>query len=109
METTAYKTMSEVSATLPGRPHVSAVWRWCRKGIKSRNGERVRLEHTRIGGKIYVKESDLDTFLQTLTDADLRYFNTPKHQPGPSLRTRTTAQRQKAIAQANARLAKAGI
>jgi len=104
-----FKTLSEVAQSLPGRPHTSAIWRWARKGIKARSGERVRLPHTRIGGKIFVKEDDLTAFLQTLTNADLHYFNTPPVKPAPSLRARTTAQRQKAIAQANARLAKAGI
>ncbi len=60
---------------IPGRPHVSAVWRWCRRGVLARSGERVRLEHVRMGGKLFTSKAWIDTFARTLAAADTAYFD----------------------------------
>ena len=47
-ETPKYITLTEAAKVAPGRPSTSCLWRWCRKGVISRNGERVRLKHAQI-------------------------------------------------------------
>ena len=55
-------TLAEAAKLAPGRPSACAVWRWCRIGIKSRNGQRIRLEHIRAGGRIFTSETALAAF-----------------------------------------------
>ena len=38
-------TLTEAAKITPGRPSTNCLWRWCRRGVLSRGGERVRLEH----------------------------------------------------------------
>jgi hypothetical protein len=54
--------------------HPAALWRWCRKGILARSGERVRLKHYRIGGRLYTTEADLVAFFDAVTAADAEHF-----------------------------------
>ncbi len=68
-------TLTEVAKTLPGRPTANCVWRWCRRGVLARNGERVRLEHIRLGGRIFTTRRWLDQFGSALAEADARYFD----------------------------------
>jgi len=49
-----------------GRPSANCIWRWCRKGVLSRAGKRVRLRHVRIGGKIFTEAEWLNEFGQSL-------------------------------------------
>ena len=67
-------TITEAAHLAPGRPSTNCVWRWCRKGVKSRAGERVRLEHRRIGGKIFTTLAWLEEFGRQLAAADSKYF-----------------------------------
>ena len=64
---------------LPNRPHVSALWRWCRLGIRGRGGDRVRLEHTRIGMRLYdclrPRSASLADFGRRLEEADREHFD----------------------------------
>ena len=64
-----YLSLSEVAAIAPGRPHTATVWRWCRRGIRARSGVRVRLEHLRVGGRVFVEKKALDRFFASLTDS----------------------------------------
>lgn len=66
--------LNQAPRYVSGRPSISAVWRWCRRGVLARNGQRIRLEHRRIGGKIFTSEAWLDAFTKALTDADTAYF-----------------------------------
>lgn len=66
--------LNQAPSYVSGRPSISAVWRWCRRGVLARNGQRIRLEHRRIGGKIFTSEAWLDAFTKALTDADTAYF-----------------------------------
>lgn len=66
--------LNEAPEHVSGRPSISAIWRWCRRGVLARNGQRIRLEHRRIGGKIYTSPLWLDAFTKALTDADTAYF-----------------------------------
>ena len=99
--------LTEAAKICPGRPHPSAVWRWCRRGIKSRSGNRVCLRHIRAGGKIYVKRDWLDEFFTAVADADAEHFA-----PDPATtqsRTRSHRQRQRAVERAERDYAQAGI
>ena len=53
---------------------VNTMWRWCRRGIKSRCGEIICLEHVRLGGKIYTTAKWLTDFGKKLAEADAEYF-----------------------------------
>lgn len=68
-------TLTEAAKITPGRPSTNCLWRWCRRGVRSRGGERVRLEHRRIGGKIFTTPDWLDEFGRKLAEADTRHFD----------------------------------
>jgi len=74
-ETPQYITMTEAAKLAPGRPSTSCIWRWCRRGVKARDGQRVRLEHVRVGGMIYTTAAWLDAFGRALAEADAKYFD----------------------------------
>lgn len=63
--------LNTIRRQVPGRPSKIAIWRWCRHGILSRSGKRVRLEHRRIGGVLFTTESWLAAFFEALTRDDL--------------------------------------
>lgn len=88
-------TLTEVAKTLPGRPTANCVWRWCRRGVLARNGERVRLEHVRLGGRIFTTRRWLDEFGRTLAEADTRYFDNPQAVVGEEAASRSGGQPQK--------------
>ncbi len=68
-------TLSEAAAYLPGRPSVNCIWRWCRRGVLGRNGVRVRLQHIRIGGKIFTSREWIADFTRQLAESDAAYFD----------------------------------
>ena len=70
-----YITLVEAAKLAPSRPSTNCIWRWCRRGVLSRGGQRVRLHHVRIGGKIYTTAGWLHQFGQSLADADAMYFD----------------------------------
>ncbi|MBW7906227.1 MAG: DUF1580 domain-containing protein [Phycisphaerae bacterium] len=70
-----YITLTEAAKIAPGRPSTNCIWRWCRRGVKARGGERVRLQHVRIGGMIYTSARWLEAFGRALADADAKYFD----------------------------------
>jgi hypothetical protein len=94
-------TLTETAKLSPGRPSANAVWRWCRKGVKSRAGHRVRLDHIRAGGKIFTSQEALQQFFASVAEADAI-----RHRPNHS---RTGTRRQREIKQANEVLDQAGI
>lgn len=67
-------TLAEAAASCPTKPHIASVWRWCRKGIKTSGGGRVRLEHVRIGGRIYTTGPAMERFFAAVAAADLEHF-----------------------------------
>ncbi|MEK7795534.1 MAG: hypothetical protein AAB353_13440 [Candidatus Hydrogenedentota bacterium] len=95
--------LSEAARHVPTRPNVATLWRWARKGVKARNGERIRLAHRRIGGVIYVEPSALDEFFSALTSADVQHFER-RDEPAKLPRERTDTQRAKAVEKARTRL-----
>ena len=60
-----YITLSEAGRQLPGRPHASTLWRWCRVGIRG-----VRLPYLRVGRRIVVSRAALDEFARSLAELD---------------------------------------
>ena len=74
-QTDEYISLAHAAKRCPGRPSANAVWRWCRRGVKSRSGERVSLEHIRVGGKIYTTVEALEHFFAAVTQADVKVGN----------------------------------
>lgn len=72
---TDFITLTEATKITPGRPSPNCLWRWCRRGVLSRGGERIRLEHRRIGGKIFTTPDWLDDFGRVLAEADTNHFD----------------------------------
>lgn len=97
--------LTEVPGLLPpgrqGRPvHISAIHRWVMDGSVAPDGQRVRLEAVRVGGRWITSKEALQRFAEALTP---RLDNSP----APSMRT--TAQRTRASAKAATALEAAGV
>lgn len=102
--------LAKATKLCPGRPDTSAIWRWCRRGVLTRGGERICLEHLRVGGRIYTSAEALRRFFRTVTEGDARHFDQRRRrQPKTTSRTRSDRQRQRDIQRADSRLAAAGI
>ena len=96
---------SEVTKIVPNRPSTSAIWRWCRKGQKSRSGEIIRLEHVRIGKKIYTSAESLHDYFKEMAQSDAKYFDGQKtFNHKKTNKTRTSDQKNKPITEAEERL-----
>lgn len=112
--------LTEAAKIAPGRPSTNCIWRWCRRGVLSRGGERVRLQHLRIGGKIFTTARWMEEFGRKLAEADARYFDLcdaaanaatatiprRRHQRAPS---QFEEQRRREIAEAERELEQAGL
>lgn len=73
--TTEHITLTEAAKIAPGRPSTNCMWRWCRRGVLARTGQRVRLQHIRVGGKIFTTPAWLEEFGRRLADTDAAYFD----------------------------------
>ena len=110
-------TLSEAAKIAPGRPSTNCIWRWCRRGVLARSGERVHLQHVRIGGKIFTTAQWLDEFGRRLAEADAAYFELRESDAAaPPPRTRPNTRRQRyedhrraSIEHANRELEDAGL
>ena len=108
-EHTHHISLVEAAKLTPGRPSACAIWRWARRGIKSRTGERIRLQHVRVGGRIYTTADSLTAFFKAVAAADAAHFS-EAHAPAVSPRQKRTAkQRERDIERAGRELAEAGI
>jgi len=122
----AHITLTQAAKLTPGRPSTNCLWRWCRRGVIARNGERVRLEHVRIGGKLFTRRSWLEEFGRRLASADSKYFDAepaatatepraPAHEPpaaapaAPHRRQTSADRRRRRIEDAERRLNALGI
>ena len=72
---------------------MSCIWRWARRGIKSRNGKIIRLSHRRIGARLFTTRAALDEFFKRLTEADFEYFDSQDPHESTRHRQRTAKQR----------------
>lgn len=98
--------LSEAAAAVPlagAKPHLSTIWRWCRKGIGG-----VRLEYLRVGRRIVTSREALGRFFQAVAQLDDNSAPAPTAGE-PPVQERTTLQRKQAIERANRTLQKAGI
>lgn len=71
----SWLTLIDAAAHLPGRPSVNCIWRWCRRGVLGRNGVRIRLQHIRIGGKIFTSREWIADFARQLAESDAAHFD----------------------------------
>jgi hypothetical protein len=73
-----------VPAYRAGKPtHAATVWRWAAKGIRLRDGQLVRLETCRIGGRQMTSRGALSRFISAQTpstDTDPRRMPAPPTQ-----------------------------
>lgn len=104
-----YISLSEAAALAPGRPHVASIWRWCRKGVTSRSGERIKLIHIRAGSRLFTTEENLQTFFEQIAEADAGHFDPlPDPPPRPTDRPRPQC-RERSRERAETILKSAGI
>jgi hypothetical protein len=76
MTGTPFLTLRETGNGWPtGRRSAAVIWALCRRGVKARNGARVRLEHVRDGRRILIAADAPARFLAALAAADLEYFD----------------------------------
>ncbi|MFG0329598.1 MAG: DUF1580 domain-containing protein [Phycisphaerales bacterium] len=105
-------TLAEAAKLRPGRPHVSSIWRQARVGVRARNGDRVRLEHKRIAGKIWTSREALSRFDRALAEADAEHFDEKygaESDRRVSARSRSERATTSAVSRAERRMAAAGI
>lgn len=84
---------------------LSTLWRWCSKGLRGQF-----LQYVRVGRKICTTREALLRFFSELADQD--DFVSPDTRSRPRMLTRrpiTSKQRQRALAEADAILERAGI
>jgi hypothetical protein len=77
-------TLGQASRVSPGRTSTNTIWRWARKGVVARSGERIRLEHLRLGGKIFTTEQWMQDFGRKLATADAAHFDRQLMGPAPN-------------------------
>ena len=82
--------LSSAAKLLPGRPHISSIFRWVSRGVRGN-----RLETWLIGGRRYTSREALERFIAATTAA-------AAGEPPP---VRTPRQREQAIKRAEAELA----
>lgn len=70
----AYLTLADAARLAPGRPTSSATWRWCRKGLKARDGTTIHLKHVRVGRQVYTTAPWLHAFFEAVATADQKHF-----------------------------------
>jgi hypothetical protein len=97
--------LSQATHLLPlsrqGRPvTLGCILRWILHGAKGPDGQRVRLEAIRLGGRWITSREALQRFAEALT---------PRLSNDPAPRSRTPRRRQKASGRAASELEKLGI
>ena len=109
-EATEYLTLSQAAKIAPGRPSANCVWRWCRRGVLARGGERIRLEHIRAGGKILTSPRWVEDFARRLAAADAAYFDQRQlTAPPPPPRVPATQRRRREDAIDRSRRLNSGV
>lgn len=103
-------TISEATKKVPTtngkRVGTATIWRWCTQGIRG-----VKLEHARFGRRIVISDESLDRFAVELARAwterepkPAKPVSTATHET----KSRTAAQRERAIIAAEAKLRERG-
>jgi len=99
-----YPKLSDLAKLLPGRPSTICLWRWCRHGLTTRTGVKVRLPHIRVGRNIMTTREDADAFFKAVADSDVGHFDVAGVQ-----RPAKVASRPKDVQAAHDRLAAMGM
>lgn len=82
--------LTDAAKTLPGRPHISSIFRWVARGVRG-----VKLESVLVGGRRFVSREALERFSAAVTAA-------AAGEPRP---VRTPRQRERAIERAEKEMA----
>ena len=77
-------TLRDAAKITPKPIHPSAPWRWMRRGVLARNGERIYLEGIRVGGKLFTSEEAMQRFFVAVTEADDEHFRESHSSPSAS-------------------------
>jgi hypothetical protein len=99
--------LAQVAKLLPpgrqGRPvNFSTIYRWIFTGVRAPDGERVKLEAIRLGGRYLVSREAIERFIERLSTHDVE-VSTP---PQPA---RTPTALERAVARADRSLEREGI
>lgn len=102
-------TLAEAAKCLPKidgkKVSVCTLWRWCRKGLRG-----VFLQYVRVGRRVCTSRQSLTRFFSTLAELDQQSSLDTRLQTRVLHRRRITSrQRQRALAEADAVLERAGI
>jgi len=65
MTTAEFMTLAEAAKSLPGKPHVSTLHRWARRGVGG-----VRLQTWRVGRRTFTTDEAVAEFLAGLNLSD---------------------------------------
>ncbi|MEZ6190018.1 MAG: DUF1580 domain-containing protein [Phycisphaerales bacterium] len=71
-------TLGAAAKRAPGRPSAATIYRWCRQGLKARNGKKIYLKTIRAGGKLFTSEQWLIIFFEAVSNADAAHFEQHK-------------------------------
>lgn len=107
IETEKLITLKQAILAVPGTGHPSAAWRWIRRGVLGRNGERIFLEGVRAGGKLLTSAEAVQRFFAAVAAADAEHFRDRERRQSP--RQPTTARRHREIEQARKEMKEAGF
>jgi hypothetical protein len=93
-------TFSTASKHVPGHPHASTFWRWCRGGLHG-----VTLEYVKIGRRFLTSREALDRFFTAVTKADQAAY-AATHAPGgtPSIPKQSNRDQAVAVAEEELRM-----
>jgi len=67
--------LNEAVRIAPGDVSPNCLRRWCRRGVLSRSGGRIKLQHVRVVGKLFTTAKWIDEFGKRLAEADAGYFD----------------------------------
>ena len=101
--------MKAEAKLVPTQPPPAVIWRWCRKGVLARNGQRVYLEHRRYGRRLYTTRAALDAFAKATAEADKDHLAVPSVPTPTRTRNRDEARRRADVDAARARLQEGGL
>jgi hypothetical protein len=87
-----------------GRLSLSTLWRWCLRGVRAKDGQRVKLRAVRAGEVLCTTEQWVRDFFQALTEHDPDLAADAGRAP-----PRTPGQRQRAADRAAEKLEQLGI
>ena len=98
--TTTYLTCAQAAERYPTKKSATSVWRHMRRGLRSRSGRRIRLQHIRTGRELLTTQEWIAAFHEALAAADVEAFDAADD---------ASAATDNQIAVAEAELASAGI